>query len=481
MAVHMVQDVGVDGSKAFAAGQIAARIERLPITSWHIKARLLIGTATFFDAFDALAIAQTLPVIVPQWNLSSPQAGLLISISYVGQIVGALFFGWLAERRGRLQAIAMAILIFSLMSIACGLARNYNSLLLARAAQGIGLGGEVPIAAAYISEIAKAQGRGKFVLLYENVFAFGLVVSGFVGSLIVPTYGWNYLFFIGATPLVLIPLLLKMLPESPRWLASQGRMAEASAAVAQIEIQVERVTGKPLTAVSTAFAVETQQASWRDIVGRAAIRKTIVVWTLWFTGYLVYYGLGTWLPTLYRGVFHLSVAQSLRYGTFTQIAVFLGSLTCAFVIDWMGRRWLFVIALAGEGVSLLLLRLLGAESLVHVVVFTTIAVFFAGAAGIGAYLYTPEVYPTRSRVIATALGSSWLRLASMLGPVIVGLMVGHGINTVILLFSIVPLIASGVVGAFAAETAGRSLEEINGLQSVEARSATHQPATVIGE
>jgi len=459
--VNVLHSPGHEPGTAVTAGHIAARIERLPISAWHIKARVLVGTATFFDAFDALAIAQALPVLVPLWGLTAPESGFLISVSYVGQILGALAFGWMAERFGRLRALALATFIFSIMSLACGFAQNYHQLLIFRAIQGFGLGGEVPIAAAYISEIARAHGRGKFVLLYENIFAFGLVVAGFAGSIIVPRFGWEYMFFIGAVPIVIAPLLLAILPESPRWLATQGKLKEADAAVSQIEAAIEKRSGRPLPPVPAALPTEVQKSSWRDIIGAGAIKKTIVVWTLWFTGYLVYYGLGTWLPTLYRTVFGLSVADSLHYGMYAQLAVFFGSLTCAFVIDWTGRRKLFMIALAGEGISLLILWMIGADSITQVIVFTTIAIYFAGAAGISAYLYTPEVYPTRSRALATALGSAWLRVASVIGPAIVGLLVGQGTGTVLLIFGVIPLIASVIITMFAVETAGRTLEEIN--------------------
>jgi putative MFS transporter len=160
---------------------ISARIERLPTSPWHVRARVLVGTATFFDAFDALAVAQALPILVGVWHLHTAQVGLLISIGYVGQLLGALTFGWLAERHGRLPAMATAIAIYSVMSALCGLAPNFQTLLIFRALQGFGLGGEVPIAAAYIAEIARAKGRGRFFLLYENIFSVGVVVTGAIG------------------------------------------------------------------------------------------------------------------------------------------------------------------------------------------------------------------------------------------------------------------------------------------------------------
>jgi MFS transporter, putative metabolite:H+ symporter len=130
--------------------QIAGRIERMPISPWHAKARVTLGVATFFDA---LTVAQVLPVLVPLWNIDSRQVGLLISAGYLGQLVGALFFGWLAGRIGRLRAIIGAITIFSIMSLCCAFALSYDSLLAFRTIQGIGFGGEAPIAAVYLSEI----------------------------------------------------------------------------------------------------------------------------------------------------------------------------------------------------------------------------------------------------------------------------------------------------------------------------------------
>src|SRR5438045_2310276 len=90
-----------------SAANIVARIERLPFTGFHLKARILVGTATFFDAFDALAIAYVLPVLIPRWQLAPTDIGSLISIGYVGQVLGALFFGWLAERRGRMLSLTL--------------------------------------------------------------------------------------------------------------------------------------------------------------------------------------------------------------------------------------------------------------------------------------------------------------------------------------------------------------------------------------
>ncbi len=139
------------------AEEISARIERLPFSRWHVKLRIVMGVATFFDAFDALAIAYVLPVLIPMWKLAPTQIGFLISIGYAGQLIGALGFGWMAERVGRVRTATWAIGLFSMFSLVCALSWSYDSMLWFRFVQGLGLGGQVPIAAAYIIEIAKAE------------------------------------------------------------------------------------------------------------------------------------------------------------------------------------------------------------------------------------------------------------------------------------------------------------------------------------
>jgi len=452
--------------EAVAAGSgsiddVVARIERLPVSWWHVKTRIIIGVATFFDAFDALAIAFVLPVLVPLWKLNGPQIGFLIAAGYVGQLAGALFFGWLAEHYGRIPAIVCSILIFAVMSLACAVTWDYNSLIGARIVQGFGLGGEVPVAATYISEIIRAKGRGRFVLLYELVFPVGLVSTGLVGSWVVPRFGWQWMFVIGALPAFVAIVLQRLLPESPRWLATHGRSTEAQAAIARIEHETEKSTGQPLPAPQPLVLREPQTASWSDLFGPLYLRRTLVVWVIWFAAYFFNYGLVVWLPTIYSTVFKLPLQQSLHYGLITQSVGFVGALTCALTIDHVGRRPWFAFAFAVNAIALGSLFILGPDSPQRVLVLVSSGYFFVSVLSIGVYVYTPELYPTRSRAIAVGTATAWLRFASILGPSIVGAIVGYGLGNVFLLFAAVAVVGAIVTGLFAVETKGRLLEDIS--------------------
>ena len=442
-------------------GDVVARIERLPISWWHVKTRIIIGVATFFDAFDALAIAFVLPVLVPAWKLGGPQIGLLISAGYLGQLFGALFFGWVAQRYGRIPAMVWSILIFAVMSLACAFAWDYNSLIAVRVIQGFGLGGEVPVAATYISELARAKGRGRFVLLYELVFPVGLVSTGLVGSWVVPRFGWQWMFVIGALPAFVAMVLQRLLPESPRWLATRGRTSDAQAAIATIERETEKSTGQKLPPPQRIVLGGPQTASWSDLFGPIYLRRTLVVWVIWFAAYFFNYGLVVWLPTIYSTVFKLPLQQSLQYGLITQAVGFCGALTCALSIDRVGRRPWFALAFAVNAIALGSLFVLGPDSPQRVLAFVSSGYFFVSVLSIGVYVYTPELYPTRSRAIAVGTATAWLRFASILGPSIVGAIVGSGLGNVFLLFAAVAVVGAVVTGLFAVETKGRVLEDVS--------------------
>ena len=152
---------------AVANAQLVARLERIPVTRRLTWIRIIIGSATFFDAYTVLVIAFAMPQLVTEWSLTPAQVGLILSAGYVGQIFGALGFGQLAEKIGRLPTLLITIVLFVSMDTACLFAWSAASMMLFRFLQGIGTGGEVPVASAYINEFIGAKKRGKFFLLYD--------------------------------------------------------------------------------------------------------------------------------------------------------------------------------------------------------------------------------------------------------------------------------------------------------------------------
>lgn len=456
------------------ASALLVRLESTPFSRWHVRARVIVGSATFFDAFDALSLAFVLPVLVRLWAITPAQIGWLIAIGYLGQFVGALVFGALAERHGRIRSVAGATALMSVMSIACALAGNFGTLLTLRLIQGIGVGGEMPVAATYINELSKARGRGRFFLLYELIFPIGLMTTGQIGALLVPTLGWQVMFLIGGIPGLLVTVLLLRLPESPRWLISKGRVAEADAVIRAIEaaaresgIRDSGLESRPAT-VSRLPAPDDHRsggpsgppAAASDLVSGLYRRRTLIVWTLWASAYFITNGLNNWMPTLYSSVYHLSLAAALRAGTFNNIAQVAILIVCAFAIDHVGRRRWTCIGFVAGAALLAMLGTFAAHSVTAVIALVTLSYGIVGSVNAVLYLYTPEIYPTRMRALGTGAATCWLRLASAAGPVLVGYLVAaRGTAAVFLMFA-----GAGLLGAVAAlgmlETRNRRLEEL---------------------
>jgi putative MFS transporter len=196
-----------------------------------------------------------------------------------------------------------------------------------------------------------------------------------------------------------------------------------------------------------------------DLFGPLYLRRTLVVWVIWFSAYFVNYGLSIWLPTLYRTVFKLPLDVSLRYGLITQAVGLLGTLICALTIDQVGRRAWFAFSFAAATLALGTLALFPAPSAEQVLTFMTIAYFFISTINIGVYLYTPELYPTRVRALAVGVATAWLRFASIIGPTVVGMMLAGGLPAVFATFATVAAVAAVITGLYAVETKGRVLEE----------------------
>ncbi len=473
---------GVTGSRPpgnGAAASLIARLERVPFGRWHLRARIVVGSATFFDAFDALSLAFVLPVLVRAWGLSSSEIGWLIAVGYLGQSVGALLFGGLAERVGRVPSAAAATALMSVMSLACAMSGGFAWLLALRLVQGIGVGGEMPVAATYINELSKAQGRGRFFLLYELIFPIGLMAAGQIGALVVPAFGWPVMFLIGGVPGLVITGLLLRLPESPRWLIARGRLDEAARIIETLEAGAEMsVAASDETAASIAhhspvavgsdrsappvLAAVPEGGTWAELLSPVYRWRTTVVWTLWASVYFVTNGLNNWMPTLYNRIYGLSLPDALRAGTLTNVAQVAVLLGCAFAIDRAGRRRWTVACAAAGGALLLWLSLFASTSVSSVVILVTTSYALLGSVNAVLYLYTPEIYPTRMRALGTGAATCWLRLASAVGPLLVGyLLDARGPAAVFLMFAAVGAVAA-IAGTQMIETGNRRLEDVAG-------------------
>jgi MFS transporter, putative metabolite:H+ symporter len=272
---------------AHSVESVIARLERLPISRELTVARIVIGSATFFDAYTVLAIAYAMPVLAREWNLTPGQIGTIISAGYLGQVFGALFFGWLAERIGRLNVLLITVVIFTSMDLACLFAWDASSMMIFRFCQGIGTGGEVPVASAYMNEFVSAKRRGRFFLLYEVLFLFGLLAAGLIGYFLVPVYGWRAMFVVGLVPAILTIPMRWFMVESPRWLLSVGRVQRASDLVARMEDGFRRRGISLEEPTAAVHPLDKARSDIRELFKGIYLRRTVLLTALWVCSYMI--------------------------------------------------------------------------------------------------------------------------------------------------------------------------------------------------
>ena len=186
------------------------------------------------------------------------------------------------------------------------------------------------MASTYISEILRAERRGGRFLAYQMIFPVGLLGAGIAGAFMVPRFGWQSMFIIGAVPAFVALFLQRYCPESPRWLASKGRLNEADAIVSKIERIVSRNGAKPLPPVPDLIVQPLgNQTRWQELFQGRYLSRTFLVWILWATSYIISYGLQGWIPTLYREVYHLPLQQSLNYAIASPAGSLCSAPSCA--------------------------------------------------------------------------------------------------------------------------------------------------------
>lgn len=449
------------GAEQAGTTDITARIERLPMSRWQLRIRMLVGAVTLFDGFDQLLIAYALPVLKHQWRLGPAGATWAITAGSLGMLAGAVVAGWLGDRIGRVRAIAVCVALYAATSLLMAAAGGPALFLPLRFVQGVGIGGEVLVAAAYISEIIGARRRGRFVLRYELVFVVGLLGAALLSSWVIPAWGWRPLFLVGGLPLVFAVLLWRRVPESPRWLAARGRLTEADATLTRIEHEVSG--GAPLPVPRPGDPIRVGGTGLTALRGGRYVRRTVVLVVLCFAAYLITYGLTSWLPTIYTELYHVPIAVALRFSLYSMVAGLAGSTALALAVDRFGRKPCLTIGMAGAAVMLGLLALLRPTSAGTVALLVSAATLFVFSVNLGINLYVPELYPSRARVLGSAISGVAVRLGVIIGPILVGMLYtrSSGFSLVIGLLAVVALIGGGTLAAYGEETANRTLERLS--------------------
>ncbi|MDV6285373.1 MFS transporter [Rhodococcus jostii] len=422
----------------------ANRLDRLPISRFHKITLVAVSFAYFFEFADINTFATTVPKLVKLWGVTVNQVAYVTSLSFVGMFFGSLIGGWIADRWGRKNALAITTLWFAVFSFASVFSWDIVSLGVLRVLTSAGLSAMTVVAVIYVNEIYPAAVRGKYQAYAIVIGICGTPVTNLVAAAVVPLTDWSWrLVYLWGSLGILFLLFTRHLKESPRWYESKGQYEKADAVLSEIESRVAAEKG-PLPDPAAPIAVATKQtkAPLRLLLQKRYLVPTVLLSVMWVTQTVGFFGYSSWAPTLLAQE-GLSVEKSIFYVALTTVGAPLGCFLAAQVTDRVERKW----CLVAFGVVIAICGLFYGLTFnpIMIVVFGFLVNFFERGYTAVAYAYSPELFDTRTRSLGTGVSYGLGRLSNAVGPlVIAALYTGTGYQSVFYFIA-----GSWLVGALA--------------------------------
>ncbi|NRB54454.1 MAG: MFS transporter [Salinicola sp.] len=435
---------------------VAARLDRLPVGRFHYRMIFLIGAGLFLDSFEIALAASVLGALLSDgWSTPSLNS-LFISVTFAGFIVGAWFSGILGDRLGRRFCYQINLALFGFASLAAAFTPNMELLIALRFIMGIGMGGELVLGFATLSEFVPPHKRGRLVALLSFIAQSAVFVCALLAMWVIPNLGWRWMFGLVGVVAIAIWLARKNMAESPRWLASRGRHEEAHAIVDDIERQlgVPRKTPESQAPVSAPLA----RSSVTDLLRPGRRRVLGVGIAIMVIIQICLYGFVSWIPTLLvqQG---MDIVKSLHWNMVMTLGGPAGGILALLLVDRVGRKGILVVAAVVAAALGMLYPRLGVESWVMLTGFLLLTAIYVIVV-VGQAIYLSELFPTRLRMRGTGVCNTVARIVATFIPFVVPAL--HAAGGMQLVTGVLSgcLVAFALIVAFAGhETRKRSLEE----------------------
>jgi len=461
-----------------ASAKIAARLDRLPPSRTIWKIIVLISLGGVFEFYDLFSTGYVAPGMMKS-GLFTPQSlgffaslnaikvagfGTFVFSTFAGLWVGVVLFSQLPDRFGRRTVFTWSLVWYVACTTVMAFQRSGELLNLWRFVAGVGFAVQLVTIDTYISELIPGVERGRAFSVNQFITFCVVPVVALLAWLLVPLLplgidGWRWVVLIGSVGAVLVWLLVQGIPESPRWLALQGRADEADAIMVAIEERVVTETGKPLPLPALAHAEEIGRGRFVEVFSPQYRKRTLILSVFNMAQVIGFYGFAAWVPTLLiaRGI---TVTHSLEYSFIIAIANPIGPLLGTLFADRVERKRQIICGLMVMGLAMLAFSQTSSTALLIV-----LGVLFTLAANVMSYAYhnyQSELFPTRIRARAIGFVYSWSRITAAFAGLAIGyfLSVG-GVPAVAVFIAIAMVVGIVVIGVFGPTTKGISLEAIN--------------------
>jgi putative MFS transporter len=449
----------LDQTQKLTPELIGRAIDKVTLNKALIFIIAVAAAGFFFDSFDIVIVSYGLPLIKQEFNLDPKQVGLIGSAALAGMGLGSWFWGWVADRWGRRVVFAATVMMFSVCTGIAGLSMSLGFLIGARFLTGLGLGGMVPIDQALVAEYAPAGIRGRVSAMLPLCWPIGIFAAAGAGLLVVPNFGWRWLFALGALPAILVYFIRRGVPESPRWLADQNRHTEARASLAYIGVDDAILEQVRTEATAMPVYPMERDATFADLFTAKYVRRVAHTWLMWFCSGFAATAFSVWLPSIFATYYHINLTRTLVYTFIVAGTSIVGRVVAFSLIDLFGRKTLIVMGYGVAGCAALLFTRATTET-----ALLTTAMLYAAFADIGSLamtVYTPEVYPVRIRGKGAAIAMGWGRFGGMVSPIVAGFLISaDNLPWVWGLMAAFQFTSAGLTFLMAHETSGRNLEAV---------------------
>ncbi|GAA1193770.1 MFS transporter [Pseudonocardia alaniniphila] len=447
-----------------AGSDVANRLDRLPVTSYHRYVIAVVGVATFFDLYDLFLASTVSLVLVTDFGASASELKPLIASAFVGASIGALTIGRLGDRIGRRQALLVSLGFYSVFSLVGAFSTDIWMLVVCRFLAGVGIGAELPLVDAYIADLVPPSVRGRatawaFTIGFCGVPIAGFLARGLVGRTLLGFEGWRWLFLVGAIGSLAVWILRTGLPESPRWLSERGSRAEAENVVRRFErsagvheperddVHEERRTDRP------------ERTRVGALLSRPWRTRTVMLYVFHILQSFGYYGFGSLVPIVLTAK-GFDLAQSLTFTALTFLGYPVGSALSLPVMERFQRPRLIIGSAVGMAVFGLAFGYSSTEAGIVVFGFcyTAVSNFFANTF----HTYQAELFPTSLRATAAGSAYSISRLATAAMPyVLLPVLDAYGATAMFLVVAVAMTLLVIDIAALGPDTTGLSLESIS--------------------
>jgi len=442
---------------------IAARVERLPLCSFHHRFIGLISLGGWFDFYDIFMMAYIGAALQHSHFLTLQEFSHMIAAGFCGMFVGTIIFGMGSDYFGRRTSFVLMLLIYSAFTLLGAFAPNAWTLILFRALAGIGIGAELVVIDTYVSEMVPSRARGRYVAITQLVGFTAIPVVALLAKFLVPTHwlleGWRWVMVICAVGAIFVWYIRQRLPESPRWCESVGRREQAEFIMQAIERQVEMETQKALPAPEPLSVRPVLRMPLRELWQPGYRKRTVMLMIFHMLQTIGLYGFANWAPTylLKQGK---SLGQSLEYGFLIALVSPIGPLLGVITAERLERkRALVALSLLMATTGLGFPYASGAVAIVGIGACLTVFSYWFSAV---LHAYQAELFPTRARATGVGFTYSWSRLSAVFSTLIIGYLLTKGVLAVFILMAAAMIGVALVIGLFGPKTNAVALEEISG-------------------